>query len=211
MNKEKHYYKDLAGEKFSRLKVIKYAYTRNKRAYWLCECVCGNTKVVSTTDLKTGNTQSCGCLKHERVKTFYSNLNKTHGMKGTKIYSKWLSMKARCYKKSCKGYKNYGGRGIKVCDDWKNSFITFYEWAIKNGYQDNLTIERIDVNGNYEPDNCKWITNTEQQNNKKNNTYIIYNGDKHTIAEWSRIMGINKNTISGRLRKGWTTKRVLSK
>lgn len=206
----KHYYKDISGNKYTRLTAIQYVYTKNKKAYWLCKCECGKEKIVSASDLTSGNTKSCGCLHHDTAREHYLSLNRIHGMKGTKIYSKWLNMKARCYKKSCNGYKNYGGRGIKVCDEWKNSFVNFYKWSINNGYQEGLTIERIDVNKDYSLDNCKWITNLEQQNNKRNNTYIVYKNEKHTIAEWSRITGINKNTISGRLRKGWSVEKILS-
>ena len=204
-----HYYKDITGQKFERLTAIKYMYTKNKRPYWLCKCECGKEIITAYGNLKKGNTKSCGCLKHEIAINHYSNLNKQHRMKGTKIYSKWLWMKARCYKEHTHGYKNYGGRGIKVCDEWLHNFKNFYDWAINNGYSDDLTIERIDTNGDYEPSNCKWITNLEQQNNKRNNRFIEYKGEKHTIAEWSRITGINKNIILDRLNNNWDTAEIL--
>lgn len=205
-----HYYKDRTGQKYGRLLVIKYLYTnKRKKAVWLCKCECGKYIEVPSDNLAIGNTKSCGCLKHEIAINHYSNLNKQHRMKGTKIYSKWLWMKARCYKEHTHGYKNYGGRGIKVCDEWLHNFKNFYDWAINNGYSDDLTIERIDTNGDYEPSNCKWITNLEQQNNKRNNRFIEYKGEKHTIAEWSRITGINKNTILDRLNNNWDTAEIL--
>lgn len=207
--KEIHYYKDITNKQFGKLTAIKYEYTKNKKPYWLCRCECGKNKIIAYSSLKSGATKSCGCLKHETSINHYSNLNKTHGMKNTKIYQKWLGMKARCYNSKTKGYKNYGDRGITVCDEWKNDFLNFYNWAINNGYKDGLTLERIDVNGNYEPINCKWITNLEQQNNKRNNKFIEYKNEKHTIAEWSRITGINKNTLLTRLNSHWDIEEVI--
>lgn len=198
---ELHYYRDLTNMKFGRLKVVKYLYTKQKKAIWLCQCDCGNSINVNAGALTSGNTKSCGCLKHDIAKKHYSQLNKKHGMKNTKIYKKWLAIKKRCSKQYTKDYKNYGGRGIKVCDEWKNDFMNFYNWAIENGYREDLTLDRIDVNGNYEPNNCRWITNLEQQNNKRNNRYIEYNKEKHTISEWSRLTGINKNTLLQRINR----------
>ena len=205
-----HYYKDISGIKFNRLTAIKYEYTRNKKVYWLCKCECGKEKVVAYTSLKRGNTKSCGCLKHERAVSFYSQLNRKHGMKDTKIYKQWLGMKARCYSKYTSGYKNYGGRGIQVCEEWKSSFLNFYNWAINNGYSNGLTIERVNLNGNYEPRNCKWITNEEQQNNKRNNKYLEFNGEKHTYSEWSRLLNIPKGTIIDRVRRNFTVEQILN-
>ena len=208
-NGKLHYYKDITGQKYGRLTAIKYVYTKNKKAYWLCKCDCGNEVIIAYSSLKSKNTKSCGCLKHEYAKKYYSNLNKTHGMTETNLYKKWLGIKTRCYNKGVHGYKNYGGRGIKVCDEWLHSFENFYDWAIYHGYSDGLTLERIDTNGNYEPDNCKWITNLEQQNNKRNNRYIQYGAEKHTIAEWSRLTGINKNTLRDRLNNNWNIEEIL--
>ena len=142
---------DLTGQRFGRLTVLERTELK-----WLCKCDCGNKKIVAGGHLVSGDTKSCGCL---RIK---------HGMRNTRLYSIWHGMKERCYNTKHKFYKHYGGRGIKVCEEWKNDFQTFADWALSHGYADNLTIDRIDVNGNYEPSNCQWATNAEQQRNKRN-------------------------------------------
>lgn len=152
---------DLTGQRFGSLTVIERDFTKSTTA-WKCQCDCGNECVVFSANLTRGHTKSCGCL---RLK---------HGQYYQKIYWVWSSMKKRCYNSNHPTFKNYGARGIKVCDEWKNSFQSFYEWAIKNGYESGLkqgecTLDRIDVNGNYEPSNCRWVSMKEQQNNKRNN------------------------------------------
>lgn len=133
-----------------------------------------------------------------------------HGMARTKIYNAWCNMKGRCYRKSMKRYELYGGRGIKVCDEWLNSFISFYNWSMKNGYQENLTLDRIDVNGNYSPKNCRWISNLEQQSNKTNNHYITYEGKTKSLIQWAKHFKINEKTLQKRLSKGWSIKEALT-
>lgn len=121
-----------------------------------------------------------------------------HGKKGTKLYNTWLHMKTRCYNKNYNRYDDYGGRGITICDEWINDFKAFYDWSMSNGYKDNLTIDRIDVNGNYEPDNCRWADRKTQANNRRNNVYLTYNGKTKTISQWSRELNIPENTIRSR-------------
>ena len=118
-------------------------------------------------------------------------------------------MKYRCYYQNHPSYKNYGGRGITVCQEWLDDFMNFYNWSMANGYSDELTIDRIDVNGNYEPNNCRWATRKEQQNNMRNNVFLEANGERHTISEWSEITGINRSTISNRLRRGKSIKEAI--
>ena len=127
-----------------------------------------------------------------------------HGKRNTRLYTIWRSMRQRCYNPKTNRYKNYGGRGITVCEEWNNSFTAFHEWATANGYEDNLTLERKDVNGNYEPSNCRWATYKEQANNMSNSVHLTYNGETHTMAEWADITGIKKATIWERLKKGWS-------
>ena len=117
------------------------------------------------------------------------------------LYKRFMKMVERCENPNCKAYENYGARGIRVCDEWKNNFVSFYNWAMANGYRDDLTIERINVNGNYCPENCKFIPLSEQAKNKTNNVWITYNGETHYLAEWSRIIGLNAQTIRNRLKK----------
>ena len=202
---------NLEGQRFGRLIVIKRVKNEvlsngRKGSYWLCQCDCGNTKVVRGTHLTDGNTQSCGCLQRETL----LKCRTVHGQFGTRIYGIWANMKNRCNLPTEPNYKNYGGRGISVCEEWNQNFAAFYDWAIQNGYTDELTIDRIDVNGNYEPSNCRWVNMRVQQNNRRNNTHLEFNGDVHTIAEWSRIVNINVETIISRLSRGWTIERALT-
>lgn len=132
-----------------------------------------------------------------------------HGLWNTRIYRIWQRMKTRCYNKNFQHFKDYGGRGIKVCDEWLNDFMAFYKWAVDNGYNDNLTIDRIDVNGNYEPNNCRWLTNDEQQNNKRNNILLTYNGKTQTITQWANELGIKRSQIQYRYYRGYTDKACL--
>lgn len=176
---------DLTGKKYNKLTAIKYSYSKNGKRYWECICDCGNIYYVAATKLKSGEIKSCGCIK------YCNGINSKHNKKGTRIYTIWSGMKRRCLKSTNKGYKNYGARGIKVCEEWKNDFLSFYNWAIENGYEQNLTLDRINVNGNYEPSNCRWVTWKIQQNNRRNNDIIEYNGKKHSLQEWSEILPIN--------------------
>ena len=136
--------------------------------------------------------------------------NRRHGMSGDRTHHIWSGLKQRCTNPKAKDYPNYGGRGIEVCHEWLDSFEAFRDWALANGYQDDLTIDRIDVDGNYEPDNCRWISNKEQQRNRKSNHFLTLNGKTHTIAEWAEITGRGWGTIKARLNRGWTTERALT-
>lgn len=133
-----------------------------------------------------------------------------HGGTGTRLHKIWSSMKERCSRPTHSYYADYGGRGIAVCEEWRNDFPTFKKWAEANGYADNLTIDRKDVNGDYSPDNCRWATMREQQNNKRSNHLVSLNGVTHTITEWADILGINKTTIKERLRCGWSEEQALT-
>lgn len=132
-----------------------------------------------------------------------------HGMAKTRLYKAWTNMRNRCNLIKDKEYQNYGGRGIKVCDEWQNSFETFMEWAMSHGYDNTLTIDRINVDGNYEPSNCRWITRQEQNNNRTINVNLTHNGVTHTLREWSVITGMNYSTLQGRVRRGWKTEDIL--
>ena len=185
---------DLTGKRFCKLVVIKQCGTRNGKRMWECICDCGSISVVSTNQLTSGHTKSCGCLAGRPG-------NKSPGWKGTTVYSRWQAMKKRCYQVGTAGYENYGGRGIKVCDEWKNNPSAFCEWALANGFSEELTLDRIDVNGDYCPENCRWATKTEQARNKRNNRIVEYNGRKMTEAEYSEITGVKHGSIDWRLNR----------
>lgn len=136
--------------------------------------------------------------------------NIKHGMSNTKLYERWDSMKSRCYVKNAGNYRRYGGRGITVCDEWKTSFEAFRDWALANGYADNLSLDRIDVNGNYEPSNCRWVTMTEQANNRSNNRLIEFKGVVLTLAEWCDILEIPFYVMHHRLERGWSVERAFT-
>ena len=134
-----------------------------------------------------------------------------HGGKGTKLYEVWCSMKARCYNPTSKSYSRYGGRGITICDEWRNSFIVFKKWAMSHGYKEGLSIDRIDNNEGYSPDNCRWATTTQQANNKRTTLFIEHNGERKTLHEWAKVLGIKPHTLYHRIYKlGWTIERALS-
>lgn len=197
---------DITGQKFNRLTAIEPVYKdKNGVWHWKFKCECGNEKVCNSARVKDGNIKSCGCLRKEK--------HITHGMRYTRIYKIYHCMKGRCYYPSNNRYKNYGARGIKICDEWlgKDGFVHFYEWAKSNGYNDNLSIDRIDVNGDYKPSNCRWATRTEQANNTTANCYYTYNNETHTVTDWGRMVGIDSETIRARIRRGWTVEDALTK
>lgn len=169
---------------------------------WRCKCICGNEINVQTSYLKSGHTQSCGCLLKKTITK--------HGYTGTRVYSIWQNMKARCYQTSHKGYNLYGGRGITVCDEWKNDAKAFCDWAMNNGYSDELELDRIDNNGNYTPSNCRWVTHAENNRNKSTNHFITFKSETHTICEWEKITGIANQEIYRRLKLGWPIEKALT-
>lgn len=197
---------DLTGQRFERLIVLEKAKSDNcGHTRWKCKCDCGNITVVNGCDLKRQKIKSCGCL-HKQITKIVAMNNKKHGKSKTRLYKIWSGVKSRCYYQKNIEYMNYGGRGIKVCNEWlnkENGFMNFYNWAINNGYKENLTIDRIDNNGNYEPNNCRWITYIEQENNKRNNTLIQYKDKQYTLAQLSRKIGINSATLSWRIKHNW--------
>lgn len=159
---------DITGQRFGRLVAIERIGTdKHRRAIWLCRCDCGNTATVVGSELRRGRTKSCGCLGHERNREGHVK----HGCRYTRLYSIWRGLRQRCSNPNSKGYSNYGGRGITVCQEW-NDFTVFQKWAHENGYTNSMTIERNDVNGNYEPSNCKWIAHNEQSQNKRDTVRV---------------------------------------
>lgn len=194
--------KNLIGQKIGRLTIISEVPSLNKKygKYWLCECECGTQKILRGSSIGR-STFSCGCLKKEKDIAKCKTKTK-HGMSNTRIYKIWAGIKTRCYNSKNKIYKFYGEKNIKMCKEWESSFEEFYNWAISNGYNDKLSIDRIDYSGDYEPNNCRWATNIEQANNKSFNHFVEINGERHTVAEWSRIYNITGSYIYQRCKRG---------
>lgn len=203
--KREAHFKDLTGKRFGRLVVEKLYdgpnHLKYKSTLWVCKCDCGNTSLVETSNLMNGHTRSCGCL--------IDDTRKTHGLTVTKdgkrLNGIYTAMKARCYRPTCNGYDYYGGRGIKVCDEWlskpndpmNTGFINFYNWSMSNGYKEGLTLDRIDNDKDYSPENCRWVTEDVQANNKSSNNHITdSDGEYLTFAQYERKHGLVKNKVS---------------
>lgn len=222
------------GMKFGRLTVCQdyIPGTHNLSRKYLCKCDCGQYTYVTLSNLKSGNTRSCGCLERElnkqriaqnTIKFQKLNANsklkkeksdnliiKTHGMSNSRIYGIWNKMRSRCNNKNDNKYYRYGARGITVCEEW-NDFCNFYEWAISHGYLDTLSINRIDNDGNYCPENCNWATDKEQANNKSTNDFIEYNGEVKTLAQWACEYNVSPQTVRKRYKiLGWSFDKALN-
>lgn len=188
---------NIVGKKFGMLTVLEECkeHDKHNKIVYKCQCDCGNICYKQSSPLRTGRTKSCGCLKP--------------GISGTKIYNIFYGMKKRCYNKNDPRYEHWGGRGIRICDEWLTSPKTFYDWAINNGYRDSLTIKRLDNNKGYSPDNCKWTTSKEQANNRRSNVYLEYNGEVKTIAQWSEKLNIHYACLWKRHKLGWSDEECL--
>ena len=200
--------KDLSGKRVGRLTVIGLSEKQSGRHLrWKCQCDCGNYLDVLGLNLSRAHTKSCGCYKLERT----SEVKTIHGMSNSSLMNVWRNIHSRCYSPKNKSYKDYGARGIKVCPEWKE-FIPFMEWAFKNGYEENLTIERINVDGDYEPSNCKWATIKEQANNKTNNVYITYKGETKTLPIWAEELDLPYKTLYSRLKyRKWSVEEAFER
>ena len=197
--------RNLRGMVFGRLTVIGEV-SNDKRGgdRWACRCECGNMTTVSGNSLTQNHTKSCGCLQRESASILAAKYKTKHGLHNTRLYTIWKGMTKRCRDSNAKSFKNYGGRGITVCEEWRTDFQAFYDWSIQNGYRNDLSIDRIDVNGNYEPSNCRWATRKEQSDNKRSTVKyrILYNGEEYTVRQLSVKTGISEQTIYWRVRTG---------
>lgn len=206
--KKKKPSKNLIGQKFGRLTVIDLVESdagANIPTKWICQCDCGKETVVRGSNLQSGVTRSCGCLSKELLIERHFK----HGGTGSRLYVTWQHMIRRCEKNTDRAYKYYGGRGISVHIDW-HDYTAFRDWALANGYADDLTIDRIDVNGNYEPSNCRWISLKEQQKNKRNNVWVVFNNETKNICDWARELNCRPQSVyrvilekEGRIKNGF--------
>lgn len=207
-NKQKR--ESICGKRFNYFTVLNVDhFDEDKQSWFLCRCDCGKEFLIRGACIK--KQKSCGCMTNKML----SDARKTHGESKTKLYDVWHLMKERCYRKGHKSYPDYGGRGIIVCDEWKNDYTAFRDWALRNGYDENAgymecTLDRVDVNGNYEPSNCRWVSMKKQCNNRRNNNWLSYNGETHTMSEWAEITGIAFDTLWRRQRRGWDDERILT-
>lgn len=194
----KYEIKDIKGQRFGRLIALEHVgFSSNRVALWKCRCDCGNIVIVREGNLHSGKSQSCRCLNIDRTK----ETNLRHGMAHTRLYNIWSKMKERCYNPARKAYKNYGGKGVHVCDEWRNDFQKFYDWAINNGYKENLTIDRINSNGNYEPSNCRWVTLSENTRLKYKSDFITVGDLSLTIHDWAQRIGLSQKTLRDRYKE----------
>lgn len=197
---------DITGQKFGRLTAVRIDHQEKDYRYcWLFKCDCGGEIVARKSDVVGGRVKFCNKCKYEK--------QTKHAKKGTRLYAVWNSMKQRCLNKNHKSYKQYGGRGIKVCKDWLE-FMPFYDWAMANGYDETAdfmqcTIDRIDVNGNYEPNNCRWVNQKKQGENTRTVHKIEYNGETHCLSEWARILKIERKALEYKLKKGLSLKEII--
>lgn len=192
--------KDRTGQRYGMLVVKGFVRGDGKKTYWICKCDCGNTKIINSKYLATSPFPNCGCSVHK------GSIPKPHRKRLYGIYTKMIH---RCFDKSNPGYKNYGGRGIQPCIEWIDNYDNFYDWAIKAGYTPGLTIERIDNNGPYSPENCRWATKREQTRNTRRNKFITYQGKTLCINDWAAALGIHRKTIASRLKRGLPPQQIL--
>ena len=196
---------DLIGQKFGKLTVIEKA--KEGRQRYICKCECGNTITLQRSRLP--KYKSCGCYEKVNLEII-SHSSYKHGKTNTRLYGIWCGMKDRCYNSNCEHYDCYGGRGIRVCDEWLNDFQKFYDWSIQNGYEKGLSIDRIDVDGNYEPSNCRWATKIEQMRNRRDTVFVEDNGIKIPITEACEKYGIEKTFLWRKVKAGYSLSEILT-
>ena len=195
-------FKDLSNQTFGYLTVISFDGIRNKHTYWLCRCCCGKQRSLQTSRLTTNKVTSCGCMNPRTQKSMVISSHK-------RLYSVYSSMLSRCENPKSISYKYYGERGVTICDEW-HDYAVFKEWALANGYNDTLSIDRIDNNKGYSPDNCRWIPLGDQHKNQSNNILITHNGETHILKEWCDILNIPYQTVKDRRKYAKSTGRELT-
>ena len=203
---KKSTYIDLTGMKFTYLTVLEKDLSKKNGTYWICMCDCGNIKSVRSDHLRKNLVKSCGCYNSK----VSSENHSTHHNTRTRLYTIWSSMKGRCNNPNNDAYPNYGGRGIKVCDEWNDSYESFKNWADSSGYTEELTIDRIDNDGNYCPENCKWSTYSEQANNRRSSNVIYIGLSKGTLSQWLSVYGMPRGVFYSRINAGWSVESAIT-
>ena len=194
--------KDMTGYQFNGCEVLrKNGTSKDNRAKWMCKCRCGKRFEAIGKSIRNGHTKSCGCYRKEITHNRGKN-NKTHGDTKTRLYNIYRGMKERCLNKNYESYHRYGGRGIEICDGWKNDFVAFKKWALDNGYTENLTIDRINNDGNYEPNNCRWVDRKTQTRNRSITKRTMFRGELVTLGEISEITGLSYYMVHYRYKNG---------
>ena len=207
-------YEEMIGKQYGNWTVISYshsvdnskfrkdknAFVKDVRHYMLVECICGTVRSVRKDGLTSGSTKSCGCTNRR---------NSTHNLSKTKLYYTYQGIKRRCYNSKSEQFKNYGGRGIKMCDEWLNDSESFFEWSKRNGFSEELSIDRINNDGDYSPENCRWVDMRTQSRNKRTNVHVTYKGKTQLLVDWAKEKGMNRGTLSSRLNSGWTLEDAL--
>lgn len=202
---------DLKDKTFGRWTVSSYSHTGKHGRVWNCMCECGTKGQVTTGSLNSGNSKSCGCYGRDAIAQRNKDNRVYRTTKEWDLKERLRLMIQRCHKEYSDCYHNYGGRGIKVCDEWRdkdNGFNSFYKWSLENGYKKELTIDRINNDDDYTPENCRWVTTKKQANNRRSNVYVEVDGETHTIAEWAKIKGLERKTLEWRVRKGWEKEKL---
>lgn len=201
-------YDDLTGRRFGRLVAQKH-FIKDHMSWWVCVCDCGNSHVTRANALKRGMVRSCGCLAKDWG--IYGKAHQKHGLTHHPLYRVFHSMKDRCFRQTDPEFHNYGNRGITICSEWINDPKEFIRWASDNGYKKGLSIDRIDTNGPYSPDNCRFVSMKQQGRNKRNNRLLTLNGQTHCVAEWAEILQVPLSRLKRRVASGWSDKDVLTK
>lgn len=201
------------GERFGRLVVVRESH-RDNGVHWLCACDCGATRTARAGHLKAG-LKSCGCAQRDAgrvqaVRNKEGGINRTHGLSHGPLHHAYDNMLKRCYRPGARRYERYGGRGIGVCQEWRGDRLAFYAWAQAHGWAEGLSLDRIDVDGDYSPDNCRWATAIEQANNTSRNRHITWAGETRTVAEWERVLDVPRAALAKRLFRGWSVERSMT-